>query len=59
MIPDLGDEEPLEDGLPDGIEAVTDFAGVPTMTPVKSPRGFVSADEPDLADLPMNPDGAP
>ena len=55
MIPDLGDEEPLEDGLPDKTEPVTDFTDVPTMAPVPIPDGFVPADQPSLDDLPIDP----
>ena len=55
MIPDLGEDEPLEDGLPDKTTTVEDFAGIPTMTDVPVPDGFVLDDEPDLADLPMDP----
>jgi hypothetical protein len=55
VIPDLGDEEPLEDGLPDKTEPVTDFTGVPTMAPVPIPAGFVSDDQPRLEDLPIDP----
>jgi hypothetical protein len=55
MIPDLGKDEPLEDGLPDKAKTVEDFNGVPTMGEVPIPDGFVPDDEPDLADLPIDP----
>ena len=55
MIPDLGDEEPLEDGLPDKMAPVEDFTDVPTMGDVPIPNPFVPDDEPDLADLPIDP----
>ena len=55
MIPDLGKDEPLEDGLPDPAMAVEEFAGVPMMGEVPIPDGFVPDAEPDLAELPMDP----
>ena len=55
MIPDLGLDEPLEDGLPDPEMAVEDFTGVPMMGEVPVPRGFLPDDELDLADVPVDP----
>ena len=55
MIPDLGQDEPLEDGLPDPAMTVEDFTGVPLMGEVPIPAGFVPDDEPDLADFPVDP----
>jgi hypothetical protein len=51
----LGKDEPLEDGLPDKVTVVEDFAGVPTMGEVPIPDDFVADDEPDLGDLPLDP----
>jgi hypothetical protein len=55
MTLDLGEDEPLEDGLPRRVMTVVDFAGVPTMDEVPIPDDFVPDDEPDLADLPIDP----
>ena len=55
MIPDLGEDEPLEDGLPDKTAPVEDFTGVPTMGEVPVPDPFVRDHEPDLADLAIDP----
>ena len=55
MTLDLGEDEPLEDGLPSKVTMVEDFTGVPTMGEVPIPDDFVPDDEPDLAELPIDP----
>ena len=55
MIPDLGEDEPLEDGLPDD-SVVEDGSDVPTMGELPVPDGFVPAEPIDLDDLPIDPD---
>jgi hypothetical protein len=55
MMLDLGEDEPLEDSLPDKATPIEDFTGVPTMGEVAIPDGFVPDDEPDVADLPIDP----
>jgi hypothetical protein len=45
------DREPLEAGLPDDAESVTDFTEVPTMAPVPIPDDFEPEDLVDLPDL--------
>jgi len=42
-------------GLPDKMAPVEDFTDVPTMGDVPIPNPFVPDDEPDLADLPIDP----
>jgi hypothetical protein len=55
MVLEFGNDEPLEDGLPDRAKLVEDFTGVPTMGAVPIPNRFAPDDEPDLDDLPIDP----
>lgn len=55
MTLDLGEDEPLEDGLPRKVSPIEDFTDVPTMGEVPIPEDFEPDPEPALADLPMDP----